>query len=84
MEREAEVIQTTREYFDSNAKDYDNSPDGRFVRCMYQEIVDRAAAKNPTSVLDKTTIRLIQKHDNKSAAKPPFLGGFFIFGASAA
>lgn len=52
MEREAEVIRTTREYFDSNAKDYDNSPDGRFVRCMYREIVDRAAAKNPTSVLD--------------------------------
>ena len=33
---------------------------------------------------DKTIIRLIQKHDNKSAVKPPFLGGFFIFIASAA
>ncbi|MCD8375590.1 MAG: recombinase family protein [Oscillospiraceae bacterium] len=33
--------------------------------------------------IDKTIIRLIQKHDNKSAVKPPFLGGFFIFGASA-
>lgn len=36
------------------------------------------------SFLDKTIIRLIQKHDNKSAVKPPFLGGFFIFRASAA
>ncbi|MCD7729975.1 MAG: methylase, partial [Oscillospiraceae bacterium] len=35
------------------------------------------------SFLDKTIIRLIQKHDNESAVKPPFLGGFFIFGASA-
>jgi len=34
--------------------------------------------------IDKTIIRLIQKHDNKSAVKPPFLGGFFIFGASSA
>ncbi|MCD8052817.1 MAG: hypothetical protein LUF00_01970 [Lachnospiraceae bacterium] len=34
--------------------------------------------------LDKTIIRLIQKHDNESAVKPPFLGGFFIFGASTA
>lgn len=32
----------TREYFDSTAKDYDSSHDGRFVRCMYQEIVERA------------------------------------------
>jgi len=47
--------------------------DGRYVDCIKDNVQ-----------IDKTTIRLIQKHDNKSAAKPPFLGGFFIFGASAA
>lgn len=43
---------------------------------------DLTSASNIT-VYDKTIIRLTQKHDNKSAVKVPFLGGFFIFGASA-
>lgn len=31
----------TKEYFDSQAEFYDISHDGRFVKCMYQEIVKR-------------------------------------------
>lgn len=52
MEREADVIQTTRAYFDKNAKDYDNSSDGRFVRCMYREILEKTMALKPDTVLD--------------------------------
>lgn len=48
------------------------------------EAVAEAKTRDYISVNDKTIIRLIQKHDNKDAVKPPFLGGFFIFGASAA
>ncbi|MCD7724985.1 MAG: cache domain-containing protein, partial [Clostridiales bacterium] len=48
-----------------------------------QLAVDSEASVKIMNEVDKTIIRLIQKHDNKSAVKPPFLGGFFIFGASA-
>lgn len=36
------------------------------------------------SIYDKTTPRLLQSHTLKNAIKPPFLGGFFILGISAA
>ena len=42
----------TKQYFNSTAEDYDHSHDGKFVYCMYQRIVERAAALKPDSVLD--------------------------------
>ena len=33
---------------------------------------------------DKTTPRLLQSHTLENAVKPSFLGGFLVFGASAA
>lgn len=35
-------------------------------------------------LVDKSTPRLIQFYTFKNAVKPPFLGGFFVFGTSAA
>lgn len=52
MESTKEFQEETRQYFDRVAGDYDNSYDGRFVRCMYREVVRRAAALPGDSVLD--------------------------------
>lgn len=50
MEQEKKKI--TEEYFDTTAGDYDNSHDGRFVRCMYGEIVSRAEKVRAETILD--------------------------------
>lgn len=42
----------TEEYFNSTAADYDNSHDGRFVRCMYQEILNRMEHIQASRILD--------------------------------
>lgn len=44
--------QATKKHFDESAKDYNNSYDGKFVKCMYDEIVERVLAANPKSILD--------------------------------
>lgn len=47
-------------------------------------VMDVAGWDIRQAFLGKTTPRLIQEHDSKSAVKPPFPGGFFIFGGLAA
>lgn len=42
----------TKTYFDSTAGDYDNSFDGKFVRSMYQEILNRVKVIPGDSILD--------------------------------
>lgn len=42
----------TKEYFDSTAKMYDESNDGKFVRCMYPEVVKAAKEAPGKRILD--------------------------------
>ena len=42
----------SREYFDRQAHDYDNSSDGKFVAPMYAEMLERIAGIAPASLLD--------------------------------
>lgn len=51
-EKEMQRKKITENYFDEIAGDYDNSYDGKFVRCMYDEIVARVLQKNPADILD--------------------------------
>ena len=44
--------QTTIDYFNSTAEDYDQSHDGKFVECMYDTIVNRVLDLNPKTILD--------------------------------
>lgn len=44
MDKQTDVSERARQYFDREAEDYDTSSDGKFVRSMYGEIVSRAAA----------------------------------------
>ena len=44
--------ETTVKYFNNTAKDYDNSHDGKFVNCMYQEIIDRVRNLEGIKILD--------------------------------
>lgn len=44
--------ETTVKYFNNTAKNYDNSHDGKFVNCMYQEIVDRVRKLEGDKILD--------------------------------
>lgn len=50
--KEMQRKKTTEKHFDEIAGNYDNSYDGKFVRCMYDEIVTRTLQKNPTDILD--------------------------------
>ncbi len=43
---------TTEKYFDEIAGNYDKSYDGKFVRCMYDEIITRTLQKDPADILD--------------------------------
>lgn len=45
-------LKLTESYFDSTAADYDNSHDGKFVRCMYQEILSRVKNIPNSRILD--------------------------------
>lgn len=42
----------TQKHFDETAGDYNTSHDGKFVKCMYDEILERVVAINPETVLD--------------------------------
>ena len=42
----------SREYFDRTAKEYDEGHDGRFVRCMYPEIVRQVKELQGENILD--------------------------------
>lgn len=54
MKDSRNVKKASKEYFDSIASDYDNSYDGKFVNCMYQEIIERIQSldKEPEAILD--------------------------------
>ena len=49
---ENNIKQTTKLHFDEIAEDYNNSSDGRFVKCMYEEIVNRISEIQPENILD--------------------------------
>ncbi|MDO5293514.1 MAG: methyltransferase domain-containing protein [bacterium] len=44
--------EVSKEYFDQIAKDYDTSFDGKYVRSMYPELVERIRKEKPKTVLD--------------------------------
>ncbi|MDO4275391.1 MAG: class I SAM-dependent methyltransferase [Eubacteriales bacterium] len=48
----SDMKERTEKYFDSTAAYYDNSADGRFVKCMYREILDRADRIPAEKILD--------------------------------
>lgn len=52
MESAKEFQEETRRYFDRVAEDYDASRAGRFVKCMYREVVRRAVSLPGGRVLD--------------------------------
>ncbi|WP_195267408.1 class I SAM-dependent methyltransferase [Eubacterium sp. 1001713B170207_170306_E7] len=52
MKNTRSTKQTTIDYFNSTAEDYDQSSDGKFVRCMYDDIVERVLDLKPKTVLD--------------------------------
>ncbi|MCI1931209.1 MAG: methyltransferase domain-containing protein [Clostridia bacterium] len=54
MKKDREFKNLSKEYFNSIAENYDNSHDGKFVNCMYKELVERAITlKNkPHTILD--------------------------------
>lgn len=52
MKRKDQMKQITKDYFDSTASQYDSSFDGKFVRGMYQAVLNRVLALKPEVVLD--------------------------------
>lgn len=52
MENNEKIKETTIKYFNDTAKDYDNGHDGKFVSCMYQEILDRVNKLEGNTILD--------------------------------
>ena len=52
MKNTRNTKQTTIDYFNSTAEDYDKSHDGKFVQCMYDTIVNRVLDLNPKTILD--------------------------------
>lgn len=79
------VIGRIYEYFLNKFAKNIASDDGMFFtpKSLVKIIVN---VLEPTSgvLLDKTMSRLLQSHTLEIAVKPPFLGGFFISGVSAA
>lgn len=49
---ENNIKKTTKLHFDEIAENYNNSHDGRFVRCMYEEIINRVLEMQPKNILD--------------------------------
>ena len=49
---ENNIKQTTKLHFDEIAEDYNNSSNGRFVKCMYEEIINRGSEIQPENILD--------------------------------
>lgn len=52
MNKTMSFKENTKKYFNTTAKDYDNSHDGQFVKCMYDEIFNRVKSINPKTILD--------------------------------
>lgn len=52
MDVKKDFQKTTKTYFDQEAETYDASRDGKFVKCMYGEIVDRVEALPGNYILD--------------------------------
>lgn len=44
--------QITRNHFNKTAQEYNQSHDGKFVKCMYDDILERVYKLNPKKVLD--------------------------------
>lgn len=66
MKTKKRFHETTKSYFDQEAENYDISQDGRFVKCMYGEIVRRAMELPGNKILDLgcgngNVIRLLQR-----------------------
>mgnify|MGYP002794598183 CR=1 FL=1 len=49
---ENDYVNRSREYFDTIASEYDDSHDGKFVKCMYKEILMRVKKIGVENVLD--------------------------------
>lgn len=52
MKNELDFKTTTKKHFNKTAENYSNSSNGKFVKCMYGEIVDRILKLNPHTILD--------------------------------
>lgn len=52
MKENTSIKLTTKNHFDETAENYDKSYDGKFVKCMYGEILNRIITLNPRKVLD--------------------------------
>lgn len=52
MNENLTLKETTKNHFDETAEEYDKSYDGMFVKCMYNEILDRVIKLNPKKILD--------------------------------
>lgn len=48
------VKESSKSHFDDIAKDYNNSHDGKYINCMYHEIIERIVSMEdkPTKILD--------------------------------
>lgn len=52
MNNSITLKETTKNHFNKTAKNYNNSYDGKFVKCMYDEIIKRVISKKPKTLLD--------------------------------
>ena len=52
MNTKKRMQEKTKSYFDKEAKEYDSSSDGKFVKCMYSEIVSRVMELQGRKILD--------------------------------
>ena len=62
----------SKEYFDRTAKEYDEGYDGRFVRCMYPEIVRQVKELQGEDILDigcgnGNVIKMLETTNNEIA-----------------
>ena len=67
MNTKKRMQEKTKSYFDKEAKEYDSSSDGKFVKCMYSEIVSRVMELQGRKILDLgcgngNVIRMLQKN----------------------
>lgn len=52
MDSKRKMQEITKTYFDQEAEEYDTSHDGKFVKCMYEEIVRRVMGLPGDKILD--------------------------------
>ena len=67
MNTKKRMQEKTKSYFDKEAKEYDSSSDGKFVKCMYSEIVSRVMELQGRKILDLgcgngNVIRMLQEN----------------------